>query len=102
MTDFVNALAARQQANPRAHRGEGIFGGLPDVQSVVRVKAGAAYLVKTGAIRDQWVYLSVNPANAAGYPARAAASHPEADIFCARLVSAAEARRLAAGKAVLK
>ncbi|HEY6008665.1 MAG TPA: hypothetical protein VIU40_10120, partial [Geobacteraceae bacterium] len=102
MSDLVSALAARQQTHTRAHTGEGIFTGIPDVQSVVRVKTGRTYLVKSAAIRDRWIYLSVNPAKAADYPARAAADTPEADIFCARLVTAAEARKLAAGKAVIR
>ncbi|HEY6837427.1 MAG TPA: hypothetical protein VI389_01660, partial [Geobacteraceae bacterium] len=102
MNDLVATLAARQQADPKAHKGEEVFRGLPDVQSVVRLKAGSAYLVKTAATKDKWIYLSVNPAKAAGYPAQAAADTPEADIFCARLVSAAEAGKLAAGKAVVR
>ena len=102
MADLVNALAARQQSNPRAYRGEGIFSGLPGVESVVRVKAGSAYLVKTRGTGDGWIYLSLNPAQPSGYPARAAADFPEADIFCARIVTGAAARKLAAGKAVVR
>jgi hypothetical protein len=102
MADLVNALAARQQANPRMHRGEGVFAGLPGVESVVRVKAGSAYLVKAKGIGDGWIYVSVNPAQPSGYPARAAADFPEADIFCARLVAGAAARKLGAGKAVVR
>ena len=102
LSDFVAALAARQRSNLRSSRGEGVFGGVPEIQSVVRVKEGATYLVKSAALRDAWIYLSINPARVSDYPARAAADLREADVFCARLITSAEASRLAAGKAVLK
>ncbi|MCM2357728.1 MAG: hypothetical protein NDI77_06240 [Geobacteraceae bacterium] len=100
--NFVNALAALQQSNARANKGEAIFRGNPDIQSVVRIKEWDTYLVKTSAIKDMWIYLRVNPSNAAEYPAVAAGSFADADIFCARLVSAADAQKLANGKQVIR
>ena len=102
MHELVASLAALQQADNKLHRGEAIFGAVGDVQSVVRVQEWSAYLVKTGASNDQWIYLGVNPARLADYPAQAAAAFPEADIFCAKLVSDAYARKLAAGKLVVR
>ena len=79
-----------------------MFRGVAEVQSVVRVNEGKTYLVKTSGIKDRWIYLSVNPAKAGDYPAKASAASPEADIFCGRLVSAAEAQKLGAGKPVIR
>jgi hypothetical protein len=102
MHELVASLAALQQTDTRRFKGEAIFGSLGDVQSVVRLKQWSGYLVKTGASDDQWIYLGINPAKAADYPAQAAAAFPEADIFCARLVSGASAKKLAAGKPVVR
>lgn len=60
------------------------------------------YLVKTSALKEMWIYLRVNPSNVAEYPAVAAGSFAEADIFCARLVSAADAQKLANGMQVIR
>jgi hypothetical protein len=100
--NFVTALAALQQSNAQANKGEAIFRGIPDIQSVVRIKEWDTYLVKTSALKEMWIYLRVNPSNVAEYPAVAAGSFAEADIFCARLVSAADAQKLANGKQVIR
>jgi hypothetical protein len=100
--DLVASLAALQEANSHALKGEAIFSSVADIRAVVRVKEGQVYLVKTVASDNEWLYLSVNPTQVADYPARAAAAFPEADIFCARLVSDAHARKLAAGKPVVR
>ena len=102
--ELVASLAALQQVDNQhqRRRGEGIFAGMNDVQAVVRVKEWSVYLVKTGASNNQWMYLGVNPAKLEEYPAQAAAAFPEADIFCARLVSDANASKLAAGKPVIR
>ena len=100
--NFVNALAALQQSNAPANKGEALFRGIPDIQSVVRIKEWDTYLIKTSALKEMWLYLSINPANAAEYPAVAAGSFAEADIFCARLISAADAQKLAHGKQVIR
>ncbi len=100
--NFVTALVALQQSNAQANKGEAIFRGIPDIQSVVRIKEWDTYLVKTSALKEMWIYLRVNPSNVAEYPAVAAGSFAEADIFCARLVSAADAQKLANGKQVIR
>lgn len=100
--ELVASLAALQQADGGKHQGEAIFGEVGDLQSVVRLEQWSAYLVKTGASDGHWIYLGINPAQLAGYPARAAAAFPEADVFCARLVSEARARKLAAGRPLLR
>ena len=100
--NFVTALAALQQSNAQANKGEAIFRGIPDIQSVVRIKEWDTYLVKTSALKEMWIYLRVNPSNVAEYPAVAAGSFAEADIFCARLVSAVDAQKLANGKQVIR
>ena len=102
MSDLVAALAALQQANVPGSMGEGIFSGVPEIQYVVRVEEWHTYLIKTTAIKDDWIYLSINPAQVADYPAKAAGSIPGADIFCARLVSAVNTRDIAAGKEIIK
>lgn len=100
--ELVASLAALQQADGGKHQGEAIFGEVGDLQSVVRLEQWSAYLVKTGASDGHWIYLGINSAQLAGYPARAAAAFPEADVFCARLVSEARARKLAAGRPLLR
>lgn len=100
--NFVTALAALQQSNAQANKGEAIFRGIPDIQSVVRIKEWDTYLVKKSGLKEMWIYLRVNPSNVAEYPAVAAGSFAEADIFCARLVSAADAQKLANGKQVVR
>jgi hypothetical protein len=100
--NFVTALAALQQSNPQANKGEAIFRGIPDIQSVVRITEWDTYLVKTSALKEMWIFLRVNPSNVAEYPAVAAGSFAEADIFCARLVTAADAQKLANGKQVIR
>lgn len=100
--DFVTALAALQQANIQANKGEAIFSGVPEIQSVVRIQEWHTYLVKTASMNDAWIYLRVNPPKPGEYPAKAAGSLPEADIFCARQVTAAYAQKLAAGKVVVR
>jgi hypothetical protein len=102
MSDLVNALATLQQAHVPGSMDEGIFSSFPEMQSVVRVKEWHTYLIKTAAIKDGWIYLSMNPAQVADYPAMAAGAFPNADIFCARLVDADYARELAAGKEIIK
>jgi hypothetical protein len=102
MNDFVTALANLQQANAPRKVGEGIFRHFPEIQSVVRVQEWHTYLIKTTAITDGWIYLSINPAQVADYPAVAAGAFPNADIFCARLVDNGYARELAAGKEIIK
>jgi hypothetical protein len=102
MSDLVNALATLQQSNVPGSMDEGIFSSFPELQSVVRVKEWHTYLIKTAAIKDGWIYLSMNPAQLADYPAMAAGAFPNADIFCARLVDADYARELAAGKEIIK
>jgi hypothetical protein len=102
MSDLVAALAALQQANASESMGEGIFSGVPEIQYVVRVKEWETYLIKTTSIKDDWIYLSINPAQVAGYQAMAAGAFPNADIFCARLVNAVNTRELAAGKEIIK
>jgi hypothetical protein len=100
--NFVTALAALQQSNAQANKGEAIFRGIPAIQSVVRIKEWDTYLVKMSALKETWIYLKINPAQVAEYPAKAAGSFADADIFCAKLVSAADAENLAAGKMVIK
>ena len=102
MSDLVTSLAALQQSNVPGSMGEGIFSSFPELQSVVRVKEWQTYLIRTTAINDGWIYLSMNPAQVAGYPAMAAGAFPNADIFCARLVTVDYARELAAGKVIIK
>jgi hypothetical protein len=99
--DFVTALATRQESQPAA-RGETLLSAVPEIRSVVRVEEGKTYLVRTAGLGESWIYLSVNPARVAEYPARASGSFPEADIFCAREISAHQARKLAAGKPVIR
>jgi len=100
--NFVTALAALQQPNAKANKGEAIFSGIPAIQSVVRIKEWDTYLIKTSALKETWIYLRINPSQAAEYPAKAAGSFAEADIFCARLISAADAQKLADGKPVIR
>lgn len=100
--NFVNALAALQQANAQANKGEAIFRGISTIESVVRLKEWNTYLVKLSTLKDMWLYLGINPSQVAEYPAKAAGSFAEADIFCARLINAAEAEKLAAGGVVVK
>ncbi len=100
--NFVTALAKLQQSNAQANKGEAIFRGIPTIQSVVRIKEWDTYLVKTSALKEVWIYLRINPSQVAEYPAKAAGSFADADIFCAKLVSAADAEKLAAGKMVIK
>ncbi|MBL0225504.1 MAG: hypothetical protein IPQ16_08020 [Geobacteraceae bacterium] len=99
--EFVASLAALQQAKAQAVKAESIFSAIPGIQSAVRVKEGQTYLIKTAATGNEWIYLSINPSEIAQYPAKASASFPEADIFCARLVSDVNARQLAAGKMLI-
>jgi hypothetical protein len=100
--ELVASLAALQQAGNPQHRSEAIFGELGDVEAVVRVRPWGAYLVKTASSGNRWMYLEVNPAKLAEFPARSAAAFPEADIFGARLVSDANARKMAVGKTVVR
>lgn len=100
--NFVTALATLQQSNAQANKGEAIFSGIPAIQSVVRIKEWDTYLVKTSALKETWIYLRINPSQVAEYPAKAAGSFADADIFCARLVSAADAEKLADGKMVIR
>ncbi len=100
--NFVTALAALQQPNAPASKGEAIFRGMADVESVVRIKEWDTYLIKTRALKEMWIYLSVNPSNVAEYPAVASGSFAEADIFCARPISTADAQKLAQGKQVIR
>ncbi len=100
--NLVTALAALQQPNAPASKGEAIFRGMPDIESVVRIKDWDTYLIKTRALKEMWIYLSVNPSNVAAYPAVAAGSFAEADIFCARPISTADAQKLAQGKQVIR
>ncbi|MBK5274244.1 MAG: hypothetical protein JJE30_04240 [Desulfuromonadales bacterium] len=92
--ELVTALASLQQSNARANMGEAIFKGMPEIQSVLRVKEWHSYLIKTASTKNKWIYLNINPSDAAHYPAKASAAFPEADIFCARLVSDDHARKL--------
>lgn len=100
--NFVTALVSLQQANHQANKGEAIFRGIPTIQSVVRIKEWDTYLVKISTLKDMWIYLKINPAQTAEYPAKAAGSFTDADIFCAKLISTAEAEKLANGKMVIK
>jgi hypothetical protein len=102
MSDLVAALAALQQANAPGSRGEEIFSAVPEIEYIVRVQEWHTYLIKTTSIKDDWIYLSINPAQVADYPAVAAGSFPSADIFCARLVNAVDTREFAAGKEIKK
>lgn len=99
---FVTALAALQQPNVPATKGEAIFGAIPTIQSVVRIKQWDTYLVKISTLKGMWLYLKINPAQVAEYPAKAAGSFADADIFCARLIKEAEAENLANGNVVIK
>lgn len=95
--ELVGALAELQQTTARGSRGEALFKNIPDIRATVRVKDGESYLVKTVATGDRWIQLSINPAVRDSYPAQASAAFPEADIFCGRTVTDAEARKLAGG-----
>ncbi len=98
---LVTALANAQQPSASSGKGEAVFKAIPSIQSVVRVKEWDTYLVKLATVKEMWIYLSINPAQVDDYPAKAAGSFKEADIFCAKVISAAEADKLAQGKAVL-
>lgn len=100
--ELVASLAALQEAKNHGLEGEEIFKGIADIKSVVRIKKWSLYLIKTAASMDAWIYLAVNPAKADEYPANASASFPDADIFCARLISDSDARKLTAGKPVVR
>lgn len=94
--ELVGSLARRQQTRP-AH-GERLLAEVEGVRKLIRVREGGAYLVKTEAGRDRWMYLEVNPAGMEGFPARASAARADADIFCAKLVSDKVAAKMGAGK----
>lgn len=98
---LVTALANAQRPSASAGKGEALFKAIPSIQSVVRVKDWETYLVKLATVKEMWIYLSINPAQVDDYPAKAAGSFKEADIFCAKVISAAEAEKLAQGKPVL-
>ncbi|NTV13830.1 MAG: hypothetical protein HGA96_07890 [Desulfobulbaceae bacterium] len=100
--ELVAALATWQEANPHDLASAEILSGIADLQSAVRLKERAHYLVKTAISQDEWVYLAVNPAKTDAYPAKAAGDFPEADIFCARLISGGDARKLAAAQPVVR
>lgn len=98
--ELVESLAAWQEAHPPGLQGEEMFRAIADIQSVVRVKERQLYLVKTVTTKEAWISLAINPPKAEKYPARASGAFREADIFAAKLIPAADARTLAAGKVV--
>jgi hypothetical protein len=100
--EFVATLAAMQQPSVRTIKGEALFSGITDIQRAVRVKEGHTYLFKTASTRNTWIYLSINPAKIEHFPSKASAAFPEADIFCAKIVSDADARKLTAGKPLIR
>lgn len=100
--ELVSSLVSWQEANKDGLEGEGIFGTVANIQSVVRVKERNIYLVRTAVSKDEWIYLAVNPEKTAEYPAKGAADFREADIFCAKLISAENARKLSTGKPVVR
>ncbi len=98
LDDCVNALVAGETQV----KGEAIFKTMKDLQKVVRIELGKTYLIKTKQLADKWIYLSVNPSGApAGFPAKAAGTEPDSDIFFAKTIAPQLAETLSADKSAV-
>lgn len=99
LDESVSELAALQSADKEGARKESIFKKLSGAETVVRIEQGKTYLVKNRAVKDKWMYVSVNPAGKlAEYPAKASGTDPDSDIFCAKTVAPLQAEKLIAEK----
>jgi hypothetical protein len=96
LDELVNNLAA-----PQSPKDESVFKGMGEAESVTRLERWKSYLIKSRTLKDKWIYLSINPAGKlSGYAAKAAGTEPDSDIFCAKIISAAQAGELSSGKGV--
>lgn len=99
LDEYVNALVNREAAPQKQARNENLLRGLKNTESVVRIEEGKTYLIKTGELRNRWIYLAINAqGTTAEFPARAAGTEPDSDIFCAKTISSAQAHTLISHK----
>lgn len=53
---------------------------------------GKTYLIKTGLLKDTWIYLSINSEGTTdGFTAKAAGTEPDSSIFYAKTMPAPQA-----------
>ena len=95
MDDYVNTLAAMQDAQRTKPDMESMLRGLNETESVIRLESGKEYLIKSANLKDRWIYIEINPADkAAGFTAKAAGCNPDSDEFYAKAIASVEAAKL--------
>jgi len=95
LEECVNTLVSVQSKAGSEGRSEAIFKGSKDFQKVVRVQLGKTYLIRSSALKDKWIYVSVDPdGKPEDYPARASGTEPDSSVFYAKTMPAPQAEKL--------
>jgi hypothetical protein len=99
MSDYVDGLVRLQEQKAPGYKDETLFSSCPDVEAVVRLAPGKAYLVKNKTLNGAWIQLALNDQSKSGAGSiRASGTEPDADIFSAKLLSSRRAEQLLAQK----
>ena len=103
INEQLNKFVEVQQSRQTGYKDERIFRALPGIESVIRVEEWKTYLLKTGEIKTKWVYLSINEkGKTSGYPAKAAGTEPDSDIFYGKLITGEQLNKIVQGKNTVK
>ena len=95
LDECVNALVDVQMKAGGEGRSENIFREVKDFQKVVRIETGKTYLIRSGSLKDKWIYLSIDPeGKTSGFTAKAAGSEPDSSIFYAKTMPLPQAQKL--------
>lgn len=95
LEECVNTLVDMDNRTRQQGKNEGVFSGLADAESVVRLEHSKLYLIKSKTLKDKWIYVAVNPeGKKAEFKAKAAGTEPDSDMFYAKAVSAEQASKL--------
>jgi hypothetical protein len=86
--EYVDTLVRAQDNKQPGYKSESILSSVSTVETVVRLDAGKAYLVKCKGIGNNWISIHINePEKTSDDCIQSSGTNPDSDIISARLIA---------------
>ena len=103
LNELLDNLVNIQQTKQTGYKDERIFSLLQEIEGAIRVEEGRMYFLKIKDIKTEWICLSINePDKATDYPAKAAGTEPDSDIFYGKVITNEQVNKILEKKNTVK